>query len=390
MMNALPLFRKKFLGFLFLGGMVFGSVLAVYPEKLNDGNDFSTVQDFENLYETVYQDTNTYELEEIKKRICAYPDIDCEEVLDLENFEDLVQSIKVDVTGEKLSQERFRISLENLIRFEAELLRQEKDFDRAHSFALIYSDGDGWKNGYQKKNSPFDTTKTLNDLDTLFFGEKARHFFPAFLEKTDHRASNEPWIDQSEENLPPISPYSEGDVSFSGILEHLGNIFANDINPYSLICTVNTKNIFQYPFCTTPIGMPKLAVETFSPPSKPTHIPESKTIEDEYFGTEFSSTLEKVLRSNDCESQDIRKEKETNITKLSGLDQIAACKEQRRQDLLDQMKSFTRKSAVEDLTKEYNSIQKSLSYYQGMLEFFIDYSDAVIRRFKSINSHSKG
>lgn len=362
-----------------------------YPEKINNGNEFTKWSHFENLYEKNYKDVDTFDLNEIKDRVCEYPDIDCEKKLSIKNFEDLLQLTVVGNVGEKLGQERFRQYMEGIIRYELELYQLEQSLARHGSMELIYTDGDGYENdSYTQKTSPFDVSVALNEIDELFFGEKKLNFYPHYMKKKSAENSSEPWLDRREDKLPAVSDFSENDVSFSAIAQHVGKIFQEEINPFSLVCSKNTKNIFEYPFCTTPIGIPKLAVSTFPQPSASSDIPASEAVLSTDFGEQFNGILKKIVSNADCETQDLKLERTQNNTKFGGLDEIEFCEQQRQYDLLTQLAAFERSSFQNNVEDEYNALRISLNSFLGFLEFFNDYSDQQINRWKSINQHTKG
>ena len=372
-----------------------------YPDSLNNNAPFTSFSDFENLYETVYQDTQTLELIAIKERLCEYPVFDCEKTLVIESFSDLLGQITLKTEVSQLSENRFRDYLRTRLEYERQLLHLERSLARANGLTLIYTDGDGGQKNendtrYLKKNSPFDINEVLNRFDKLWFGKKSTPFAPTFLQKNpetpDFSKSADAWTDQREEKLNPDANFSDDDSSLTGTFFNVAKIFAEDINPVSLLCTKNTKNIFDYPFCTTPTGVPKISAEFWTPPVATSDDPEHETIQaidlSEFF---TQGQLTNFLNQADCETEDISQERQRGTNLLTGLKEIDFCAMQQNQMLGQNQQQFSRELIQNQIESEYRGFSSALNNWAGWFDFFYETLNTKFKpRWESINNHSQG
>jgi len=344
------------------------------------GQAISGFSDFENLYTNIYQQTNQVDVGVLYERLCQYPEIDCNDDLEIKSLSDILKGATIKSSGEKLAQDRIRQYLGQQLLFEKNLLDFERSLQQLNSLQLSLYDGN-------QGNSAFDGLAGLEKLDVLFFGEKAVQFRPAFIAKQafDDSTSSEPWLDQQESELPEVSVFSEDDPSFGGLVQQLVTTFSEQVNPFSLLCTKNTKNIFDYPFCTEALPTPKTGVASFSLPDVSQDTPESQTVVDTGFDTSFDGYLQSVLNQSLCNTQS-----GAVAGRLKGgLSNIEACQHQRTVEHQAALARFQKSVLTFDVNARGVAYGNTLAKIKGMLEFFDEFLDSFESRWESISNHPK-
>lgn len=354
-----------------------------YPEKVNNGEKFTTVEKFRGIYKKVHTDSHDEDLVTVCERTLRWPEFwkDEERIYSLRNCQNLrgKRTLTNFLNLENNNIKDFNSFKNNFTkRFESEkeLLRLENDLRRTTSFGYIFSDG-----AEGSTNSPFDIISDLNEIGKILFGEKHERPELAFIIKSTEELNNniiqesEIWLEQIEENLSPQNKaFDTTTNSFSGSLWRLGTeVLRENLNTYPLAASKVQKTAFDTPFAN---GIPYesgFGVDTHAIPAQSNDTPESISLSYNPLPKLNAYITDILLSQSTIATNSDNYSANRNIQ----LEKFLSIDDRNRASLLKGLNIFRRENSRESLRNNVNRARQNWTQMNQNLRFFADTLDEL-------------
>jgi hypothetical protein len=348
-----------------------------YPDKLNGGNKFNTLEKFRGIYNEIYEDVNNEDLVEVCERTFRWPEfwIKDELIYSIKNCQELRNegTLTEFINLEHKNVQQFNIFWNNFktrFELERELLRIENDIRRQTGLAYIFADGE-----VKIKDAPFDLILDLNEIDEIFFGEKVEIPDLNFAKKTEKEMTEEipiddedKWLEQIEENHEPKKDkFNNYTNNLSGSLYRMGiELFRDNLNLYPLWLAhvgktmgdkVATDSLF------TPSGF---TADTHEVIQMSSDIPESLELSYEPI-LKLNSLIQNYILEQEVESIQVSN---FNVSRVDQLRKFDQAEKENRQKVAKSLNDFYQENERIHENRDFTTTAPLFSKFNEMFNLF--------------------
>lgn len=382
---------KKFIFMAFAASQItFVSANVHYPAVLNNGQPFTDINQFENIYQKIHDDILVVDQPLIIKRTCQHESIDCQ-YLPEENQTELTrfnQYFRNQASG-RSQWENLSKTINATLQFEINMARQEKTWARSSQLPLIFEDTD-----FGGKNSPFDImTDSLEGLEKIFIGNKTKKFQPQFVVQTESESfitDAELWQDQQKNAAIDNPDFAETETdSIGGSHAITGNYIVKNVAPHSLVANRVAKNLWDSWFSTTAIGSSQCAGLNISvdTPFKPVDTPMIYLEMDKKILAELQAEIQAFVQQTECVLNEDT-DNQTKATLQEKQQSLSQCDQQRQVKLQQALINFDKNQKNFALDQEYKTIDTILQYLDSFYKTIQDQHAKKTELFECYLQHT--
>lgn len=389
--------KKKILIFTFALLQFSNTTATGYPEKLNDGKKFDQISQFQDIYQSIYDDVLTIDETEVIRRTCQHQSIDCTYVSDeiKTSFTDFIEYFRA-TSKSRRQYDNNKNLITNTLGFEQDLYNQEKTWARSNQMMTMWSDTD-----FGGKNAPFDLmADSLESIETTFVGPRAKKFEAQFSVKGVSEkllTDAEDWQNQRDNAQVSTTNYNESEMaSIGGLSDNLQQYQNKHPAANSLVSQKVAMNLWDKWYATTALGSsmcPELDMNVDKPLK---NNDEPLVLEDESIPKNlqsgFQAYLEAMSQQDDCylkadTSADTNQKPTKANTRQTDQLLLQQCNNERLTEQLIQKIAFKKNQTQNLLKLEYKTVKAGLNYFESFIASIHDMTKKQIDLFKCYLLH---